>query len=197
MLRKIYMTPKQQLLKILEQHKRSRSDSEDVLFKLLSPYCLHKMLAQGSPYFENDSGVSEAYAAECAQIATGMYRRLQFGSELLIVYEDCYSENNQDDIRFVESCLKDIGDTEVCSFSWKFRPMEQTYPAALANNTDIHNCTRRLYQANNIDIQRLFREIILSDIGGKYNLASKIFIIDTTTSCMFHLYDDRGLWISG
>lgn len=171
------MTPKEQLLKTSEQHSHPQSAQEDVLFKLLSPYCLHITLALGSPYLEEHSGVGEAYVVEYTQIATDMYRRLGLGAELLVVYEDCYSENNQDDIRFAESCLKGIGDTEVYSFSWKLRPMEQTYPAVLADNTDVHACTRRLCQAKELDIQRLFREIILSDIGGKDNLESEIFII--------------------
>jgi hypothetical protein len=75
--------------------------------------------------------------------------------------------------------------------------MDETYPAALACNREVYNCTRILYEAENIDLQRLFLEIILSDIGGKYELAFKIFIIDTTTGCIFHLFDDRGLWVSG
>lgn len=192
-----YMTLKEQLVKILERHNHSPSAPDDVLFKLHSPYCLHKTLAQDSPYLENEEGVNPAYVARCMDIATDVYSRLGFGAELLVVYEDCYGENNQDEIHFVESCLKGIGDAEAYSFSWKFRPMEGTYPAALANNTDVHICSRKLYQAKEIDIQRLFREIILSDIGGKYNLDSKIFIIDTATGAIFHLYDDRGLWVSG
>ena len=175
------MTKKQQLLTILEQHNHPQNAPDDVLFKLLSPYCLNKTLAQGNPYLESSKGVNESYVTKCMESAMELYHLLRFESELLVVYEDFYSENNQDEIHFVESCLKGIADTEVYSFSWNFRPMEQTYPAALANNTDIHNCTRRLYQAVKIDIQRLFREIILSDIGGKYDLGSKIFIINTTT----------------
>lgn len=190
------MTPKETLQKILEQHNHPQNTPDDVLFKLLSPYCLYKTLAKGSPYLDHDEGVSETYVTACMDIAAGMYQRLGFGPELLIVYEDSYSKNNQEEIRFVESCLKGIGSTEVCSFSWNHRPMEQTYPAALANNRDVHTCTRRLYKAAGIDTQSLFLEIILSDIGGKYNLASKIFIIDASTACMFHLYDDRGLWVS-
>lgn len=191
------MSLKKQLLKILEQHNHPQSAPNDVLFKLLSPYCLYKTLAQGSPYLENNKGVSEAYVAKCMDIATDMYRRLNFGSELLVVYEDCYSENNQDEICFMESCLIGSARTEQCTFTWKFRPMEGTYPAALANNSDVHTCTRRLYEVKDIDTQRLFREIILSDIGGKYNLDSKVFIIDTAAGVMFHLYDDRGLWVNG
>lgn len=191
------MTLKEQLLKILEQHNHPQSAPDNVLFKLLSPYCLHKTLAQGSPYLENDEGLSETYISECMEIATDMYCRLNFGSELLIVYEDRYSENNQDEICFLESCLIRAGRMEQYTFPWKFRPMEETYPAALANNSDVHTCTRRLYEAKGIDAKQLSREIILSDIGGKYNLDSKIFIIDTATGAIFHLYDDRGLWVSG
>lgn len=195
------MIPKEQFLKILEQHNHSKSTPDTVLSHLLSPYCLHKTLEQGSPYLENDEGdgetyvVSEAYVIGCLDLAADMYLRLNFGSELLVIYEDCYSEHNQDEIRFLESCLKGKSNTELYSFAWKHLPIEGTYPAALANHNDIHICTRRLYESKGIDIQRLFREIILSDIGGKYDLASKIFIIDTDTGCIFHLYDDRGMWV--
>lgn len=190
------MSLKEQLLNILEQHNHPSDKLDDVLFQLLPPYCLHKTLAQGSPFLENNNGLSEAYVAECTGIAENMFRRLNFSSALLVVYEDCYSENIQDDICFVENCLKGIGKTDVYTFPWKFRPMEETCPAALANNSDVYTCTRRLYETKEIDVQQLFREIILSDIGGKYDLDSKIFIIDTDTGCIFHLYDDRGLWVS-
>lgn len=191
------MLLKEKLQEIIEKQNHSQNAPDDVFFKLLSSHCLHKILSQGSPYLDSDDGVSDAYVTECMDIAIDMYRRLDFGSELLIVYEDCYSENNKEEIRFVESCLKGVSNTEAYSFSWKFRPMKETYPAALANNSDVHTCTRRLYEAKGIIIQRLFLEIILSDIGGKYGLDSKIFVIDTTSGCMFHLYDDRGLWVSG
>lgn len=190
------MKLKKLLRKILEQHHYPQDAPDDVLFKLLSPYCLHKTMAQGSPYLENSEGASEAYVTKCVEIAVGMYHRLNFGSELIIVYEDFYSENNQGQIRFVEGCLDGMSKTESYSFSWKHRPMEETYPAARTNNSDIYTCTRSLYEVKDIDTQRLFKEIILSDIGGQYDLVSKIFIIDLSTSCIFHLYDDRGLWVS-
>jgi len=175
------MTLKENLQRILEQHNRPKNAPDDVLFKLHSPYCLHKSLAQGSPYLDNDEGVSPVYVTKCMNIATDMYLRLNFGCELLVVYEDCYSENDQEEIRFVESCLQGAGSTECYTFSWKRRQMEETCFAALANNSDVHTCTRRLYAVKDIDTQRLFGEIILSDIGGKYDLGSKIFIINTTT----------------
>ncbi|QIB68109.1 hypothetical protein Ami103574_01740 [Aminipila butyrica] len=140
--------------------------------------------------------MNEAYVAECLNLAENMYNGLHVGTDLLIVYEDCYSEREQENIFFFESCLKGIGQTESYCFFWKFSPMKETYPAALANNQEVHVCTRRLYEAKDIDTRRLFLEIICSDIGGKYDLASKVFILDMATSCLFHLYDDRGLWVS-
>lgn len=190
------MTPKETLQKILEQHNQLSKTPDDVLFNIIPPFCRHKDLAKGSPY-SDDGGVNKVYVIKCLDISSEIYRSLNFGSELLVVYEDCYSENKKEEIQFVENCLKGVKKKETYSFSWKFPHMDQTYPAALACNREVYNCTRILYEAENIDIQRLFLEIILSDIGGKYELDSKIFIIDTKTGCIFNLYDDRGLWVSG
>ncbi|RKD31887.1 DUF3885 domain-containing protein [Lacrimispora algidixylanolytica] len=189
------MTPKETLQRILEQHNQPSNTPDDVLFNMIFPYCIYKDLAKGSPY--SDDGVNKTYVTRCMDISSEIYRSLNFGSKLLVVYEACYSKNEKEEIQFVESCLNGVKKKEAYSFSWKSPHMDETYPAALACNREVYNCTRILYEAENIDVQRLFLEIILSDIGGKYELASKIFIIDTTTGCIFHLFDDRGLWVSG
>lgn len=189
------MTPKETLQRILEQHNQPSNTPDDVLFNMIFPYCIYKDLAKGSPY--SDHGVNKAYVTRCMDISSEIYRSLNFGSKLLIIYEDCYSENEKEEIQFVESCLNGVKKKEAYSFSWKYPHMDETYLAALACNREVYNCTRILYEAENIDVQRLFLEIILSDIGGKYDLDSKIFIIDTTTGCILHLFDDRGLWVSG
>ena len=189
------MTPKETLQRILEQHNQSSNTPDDVLFNMIFPYCIYKDLAKGSPY--SDDGVNKAYVTRCMDISSEIYRSLNFGSKLLIVYEDCYSKNKKEEIQFVESCLNGVKKKEAYSFLWKYPHMEGTYFAALDCNDEVYTCTRILYEAENIDIQRLFLEIILSDIGGKYDLDSKIFIIDMPTACIFHLFDDRGLWVSG
>lgn len=190
------MVLKEQLRKILECHNHPQTTPDNVLFSLLSPYSLHKPLAVGSPYLNNKSEVRQEYVTECLNSATEIYRSLDFGTELLIVYEDYYSEDNLDEKEFVESCLKEIDQIESYSFTWNDFSKKKSDSWATKNN-ERYTCTRRIYEAEGIHTQQLFSQIILSDIGGKYDLCSKIFIIDKTTGCIFHLYDCRDLWISG
>lgn len=44
-----------------------------------------------------------------------------------------------------------------------------------------------------IPIDKVFREIILGDLGGWNNFVSSIFLFDVENHVMVHLYDDRGL----
>lgn len=46
---------------------------------------------------------------------------------------------------------------------------------------------------NNIPIEKVFREIILGDLGGSNEFVSSIFLFDVENHVMLHLYDDRGL----
>ena len=56
-------------------------------------------------------------------------------------------------------------------------------------------CKRYVYKVEKVNIKKLFKEIILSDIGGKLDLVSSIYIIDIDRKHIFYLYDDRGLFI--
>ena len=44
-----------------------------------------------------------------------------------------------------------------------------------------------------IPIDKVFREIILGDIGGLSEFVSSIYVFDIENHVMLHLYDDRGL----
>lgn len=48
----------------------------------------------------------------------------------------------------------------------------------------------------NMPIQKLFREIILGDLGGVSEFVSSVYLFDTQNHVMLHLYDDRGLDIT-
>lgn len=56
-------------------------------------------------------------------------------------------------------------------------------------------CKRYVYKVGKVNVKRLFKEIILSDIGGKLDLVSSIYIIDIDRKHILYLYDDRGLII--
>lgn len=44
-----------------------------------------------------------------------------------------------------------------------------------------------------IPMEKVFREIILGDLGGVSEFISSVFLFDTENHIMLHLYDDRGL----
>ncbi len=48
-------------------------------------------------------------------------------------------------------------------------------------------------EKQDVPIERLFKEIILGDLGGFPALVSSVYLFDFDCHVMFHLYDDRGL----
>lgn len=64
------------------------------------------------------------------------------------------------------------------------------------NIEDDNLCIRMYWDLSkcSLNLQNLFKEIILADIGGKFpGLTSAIYLFDTNRHIIFHLYDDRGL----
>lgn len=169
--------PKNILISILKQYK-----TEDmVLFQLRYKYMLHIDLSERCPYFE-DGRLNKNYVKECTENAIEIFKTMGFGNNLLIVYDDIYDSHDLKEREFIESTLENITQYDNYKLKWK-------YP----DDEDIYICNRHIYQAEEIDIKNLFKEIILSDIGGELDLASSIFIIDIDAKNIFSLYDDRGL----
>ncbi|APM37978.1 DUF3885 domain-containing protein [Clostridium kluyveri] len=46
---------------------------------------------------------------------------------------------------------------------------------------------------SNIPMNKVFREIIIGDLGGSEDFISSIYLFDVENHVMLHLYDDRGL----
>jgi hypothetical protein len=189
------MTRKEKLRQILTKHNYTADAGPIPLFQLASPYILYQKLAPGSPYRSDDpeAGVNPGYVERCIQIAVQLYERLSLGERLLVVYEDIYGENRQEEIAFVESCLGEEQQGEIIEFVWRDPIHEGNFRDSLTIKEDSYTCIRCLYEAKQLDIKRLFREIILSDIGGRYGLASKVYLAAMDSACIFHLYDDRGI----
>lgn len=170
---------KRTLINILKQY-----DIEDkVLFQLRYKYMLHIDLSNQYPYLEDES-LNENYVKECTEKAIEVFNSMKFSNNLLIVYDDIYNNHGIKEKEFVEGTLKGIIQYDNYKLDWKF-----------PEDDDIYTCNRRIYQVEKIDIEKLFKEIVLSDIGGKLDLTSSIFIIDMDTGCIFHPYDDRGLYL--
>lgn len=54
---------------------------------------------------------------------------------------------------------------------------------------------KNILEPNRINIEKLFRKIIISDIGDNTELDCAVYIIDKETDNVFFLYDDRGIHV--
>ena len=191
------MTLQQQLVHLLERHNLMAGGQPAPLFRLASPCILDQRLGEGSPYLSGDpeGGASPAYVDRCREIAEKLYGKLSFGKQVLVVYEDIYGENKPAEVAFLESCLPGCRKAEITEFQWTDAMPPGNLPSITEAEEYTYTCIRRLYEPETMDIPRLFREVILSDIGGRYDFASRLYLIDIDSACIFHLYDDRGLSI--
>ena len=63
----------------------------------------------------------------------------------------------------------------------------------LSEDSEEYRRVSLYWNAKEINLDRLFREIIKTDIGGYSILSSSVFLLDSKKSCVCHLYDDRGI----
>lgn len=146
-------------------------------------YKLHIDLSEKYPYIEDDT-LDEDYVKECTDKAIEVYKTMKFSSNLLVVYDDMLSEHSLEEKKFLENNLENIEGYDKYNYKWQ-------YP-----DDDGELIRKRyVYKVEKVNIKRLFKEIILSDIGGKLDLVSSIYIIDMDRKHIFYLYDDRGLFI--
>lgn len=162
-------------------------------------------LEDGSPYLEKvnkgnedeDSRYSEKYVKACIEQSIEIYDYFDLGNNLLIVYDDAHNFKEYEPVsfhrqkQFLESCMIDCLEHETYKLDWSY-PIDKRDPIHLRNDT-IYTCNRFLYKVQGINTRKLFREIILSDIGGEFTLDASIYIIDIDSGRIFWLYDDRGL----
>jgi hypothetical protein len=186
---KIQEEPKNILKNILKQY----GVEDKVLFKLTHKYMLHiDELSEKYQYLE-DGSLNEIYVDECLQKAAEIYRFINYSDDILVIYDNLFEQDNEREKEFLESTLTYISKYDTYKLKWQYPICENDLP--IHQDNEIYTCIRHLYRVKEINIQKLFREIILSDIGGETDFCSSIFIIDINSGCIFHLYDDRGIYI--
>ena len=184
---KIKEKPKDILINILKQY----GVQDKVLNRLTCKYMLHiDELSEKYQYLE-DGNLNELCVEECLQKAIEIYRFINYSDNLLIIYDNLFGQDNEKEKKFLESTLTDIIQYDTYKLKWQYPIRKDDLP--IYQDDEVYTCIRHLYHVKEINIQKLFREIILSDIGGEMNFCSSIFIIDSNSGCIFHLYDDRGL----
>ncbi|MCQ4921451.1 DUF3885 domain-containing protein [Tissierella carlieri] len=174
---------------ILEQY----GAEDKTLNRLTHKYMLHiDELSEKYQYLE-DGSLNETCVEECLQKATEIYRFINYSDNLLVVYDNLFGQENEREKEFLESTLTHISKYDTYKLKWQYPIYKNDLP--IHQDNEIYTCIRHLYRVKEINIQKLFREIILSDIGGEMDFCSSIFIIDINSGCIFHLYDDRGIYI--
>ncbi len=153
------------------------------LFKLTCKNTLHSSLIEQYPFLENGE-LDMDYIDATIKKASDIYRHLDFRGDLFLVYDNVFNPSSKKEAQFLESILVKLKRKEEYSYEW-FNEDGQEF----------HKSIRRIYQVEALKIKELFQQIVLSDFGGDYDLVSSIFIIDIDSKTIFHLYDDRGLYI--
>ncbi|MCY6960550.1 DUF3885 domain-containing protein [Clostridium brassicae] len=135
-----------------------------------------------SPYYDvesEDLKYREEYVDLCIENACKIWEKCKFSKELIVLYEDKFGCHEKNEKEFVENTLQLLN---CIKYPFKWRDDEETYKGI-----------RYIWQTNKININELFKKIILSDIGEDTQLDCAIYIIDNQTKNVFFLYDDRGV----
>lgn len=122
----------------------------------------------------------EDYVEQCTKDSIFMWKKMNFSNDLTVICESKYSFYKKNEDKIVENML------QVSSFYL------YQYPWFCEEDREQYTLSRYIWKTNQIDVESLFREIILSDIGGKTELCSSVFIIDNKIEEVFILHDDRG-----
>ena len=122
----------------------------------------------------------EEYVKKSVDKCKKIWESCGFSNDLSLVYEKGYEDHKGKEHAFLESCIKKLG-YSMYSF--------------VAEDLEEENLVGRRYvwKTDEIDMEKLAREIILSDIGGKLSLAESVFVVDNKNDMVFFLYDDRGI----
>lgn len=160
--------------------------------KLTNQYCLEikervsfEITPNESPYYDIDDMENEElvcrpeYVDACTEAVCEIWKNCEFSEELIVLYEDKYNHHHKGEKEFIESCMKSL---DCIAFPFEWSDEGETYKGK-----------RYIWETTEINSNKLFRKIILSDMGDDTELDCAVYIIDKRTGNVFFLYDDRGV----
>lgn len=153
-----------------------RENKKETHFELLDEDPYEEIFEKGRRKFH----YREEYVKKSVDKCKKIWESCGFSNDLSLVYEKGYEDHKGKEHAFLESCIKKLG-YSMYSF--------------VAEDLEEENLVGRRYvwKTDEIDMEKLAREIILSDIGGKLSLAESVFVVDNKNDKVFFLYDDRGI----
>ena len=147
---------------------------------------LHIDLLEESPYekvFKNGRiklHYREEYVKKSVDRCKRIWEDCGFSDDLSLIYEKKEKIYRGEEQRFLESCITKK-EYMMYPFVWECFEDEQVLGR------------RYVWNVQDLNFEKLAREIILSDIGGNLALAESVFLVDNKVGKVFFLYDDRGI----
>lgn len=145
-------------------------------------YCIRFEIGVGDIY-DKDMTPQKAYVENALSRAMTIYNN-GVKTPALLMWE-IYPESEEDMNKFKSLFFKKI---------ISIMPQED-FSQIIDFDNDTVKQTQLFWDMKNskIPIDKVFREIILGDIGGSKEFISSIFLFDIENHVILHLYDDRGL----
>lgn len=148
------------------------------LFKLMEKNAVHRDLIDEYPYI--DENLNLDYIDKSLKYALEIFDSLNF-KDIILIYDDIYGLKDEYTLNFLKDIVE-IKDIDRYRVKWTDEDCD-------------YNLIRYIFKGRILNVESLFKEIIKTDIGGKFKLASSVYLIDLDKKILFNLYDDRGVYI--
>lgn len=138
-------------------------------------------VGRGKIYKVNTKKVRVGYIEGAYKRAKRIYEKLAEGMDVVVI--DAYSDRVGENINIYEYCKK-LGISQPSQVE-KILDGEENDWYTLRMYWDI--------KKDNLNVNKILREIVKADLGGHYELVSSVYFVDTEKAIVYHMYDDRGL----
>ena len=142
---------------------------------------LHMDVVQGYPY-NHKWQVKTEYIASAVKRTSEVYKYVFGKSDILLIY-DFHSYFSKESLEALHGWMK----------TYK---IENIFEIEIDIEDEIGIRLKRYIfslSSQNLESTKLFREIVKTDIGGKFDYASSIYILDKDMDVALYIYDDRGM----
>ena len=125
--------------------------------------------------------VNPEYISVCFDRVKRIYNSLNNPPDILVI--DVFLHENETIEPFV---------SDVISLTNLPQPKEIKSEPFYFDEDEVLDHVFLFWELSEFNPDNILREILLSDLGGKYDLASSVYFVCFADKVLFHLYDDRG-----
>ena len=125
--------------------------------------------------------VNPEYISVCFDRVNRIYNSLNNPPDILVI--DVFLHENETIQPFI---------SDVISLTNLPQPKEIKSEPFYFDEDEVLDHVFLFWELSEFNPDNLLREILLSDLGGKYDLTSSVYFVCSADKVLFHLYDDRG-----